>query len=266
MMDAMWMGGTERMGAPAPGATWRAMLRTAADVVLPPVCVVCRTPVGSHGLVCGPCFAGIDFIAPPLCARLGVPLPFDAGEPHLSAAAITAPPVYDRARAVARYTQTMRDLIQGFKYRDRQEGLRLFSRWLARAGSELLEGADLLVPVPLYRSRLWSRRFNQSALLAQGLERLTRIHADGFVLRRVRRTASQVGLTAAQRKRNVAGAFRVAPSRAEDVAGKSIVLVDDVITTGATVEACARVLKRAGAARVDVLALARAVEAAAFVL
>ncbi|WP_244500459.1 ComF family protein [Methyloceanibacter methanicus] len=244
MMDAMWMGVTEPMAdpKPAPGATWRAMLRAAADVVLPPVCVVCRTPVASHGLLCGPCFAGIDFIAPPLCARLGVPLPYDAGEPSLSAAAIAAPPAYDRARAVARYTQTMRDLIQGFKYRDRQEGLRLFSRWLARAGSELLEGARLSsVPVPLYRSRLWSRRFNQSALLAQGLERLTRRRADCFVLRRVRRTASQVGLSAAQRKRNVAGAFKVSPARAGDVAGKAIVVVDDVITTGATVEACARV-------------------------
>lgn len=244
----------------------RAMLRVAADLVLPPVCVVCRAPTGSHGLVCGSCFAGIDFIAPPLCTRLGVPLPYDTGEPYLSAAAIATPPVYDRARAVARYAQTMRDLIQSFKYRDRQDGLALFSRWLARAGSELLADADLLVPVPLYRSRLWSRRFNQSALLARGLERLTGLRADCFVLRRTRRTASQVGLSAAQRKRNVAGAFKVSPSRAHVVDGKSIVLVDDVITTGATVEACARVLKRAGAARVDVLALARAVEPAAFVL
>ena len=195
-MGAMWMGDTERMGntEPAPRPAWRTMLHSAADVVLPPVFLVCRTPIGSHGLLCGPCFSGIDFIAPPICARLGVPLPFDAGEPSRSAAAIAAPPAYDRARAVARYTQTMRDLIQGFKYRDRQEGLRLCSRWLTRAGAELLADADLLVPVPLYRSRLWSRCFNQSALLAQGLERLTRIRADCFVLRRVRRTASQVGL------------------------------------------------------------------------
>lgn len=198
--------------------------------------------------------------------RLGVPLPYETGGPSLSAAAIAAPPDYDRARAVARYSQTMRDLVQGFKYRDRQEGLRLFSRWLAHAGAEILADADLLVPVPLYRSRLWSRRFNQSALLAQGLERLTRIRADCFALRRTRRTASQVGLSAAQRKRNVAGAFMVSPQSASAIKGKSIVLVDDVITTGATVEACARVLKRAGAARVDVLALARAVEPAAFVL
>ncbi|MEZ5827140.1 MAG: ComF family protein [Hyphomicrobiales bacterium] len=237
-----------------------------ADLLLPPVCIGCRTRIRSHGLLCGDCFAKIDFIAPPICARLGVPLPYDAGEPALSAAAIASPPVYDRARAVARYSETMRDLIQSFKYRDRQEGLRLFSRWLARTGAELLADADLIVPVPLYRSRLWWRRFNQSALLAQGLSRQTGVPADCFVLARVKRTQSQVGLSAEQRRRNVAGAFKVVPSRTSDVRGKKIVVVDDVITTGATADACARALKRVKAARVDVLALARAVEPAAFVL
>ena len=258
----MLVSGTELRRGPA----WRSSLSAVADLLLPPVCIACRARIGSHGLLCGDCFAKIDFIAPPICARLGVPLPYDAGEPCLSAAAIASPPVYDRARAVARYSETMRDLIQSFKYRDRQEGLALFARWLARAGAELLGDADLIVPVPLYRSRLWWRRFNQSALLAQGVSRLTGVPADCFVLKRVRRTASQVGLSAEQRKRNVAGAFRVEPARAGALKGKSIVVVDDVITTGATAEACARVLKRAKAARVDVLALARAVEPAAFVL
>ena len=124
----------------------------------------------------------------------------------------------------------------------------------------------LIVPVPLYRSRLWWRRFNQSAMLASALGRLTGLPVDCFVLKRVRRTSSQVGLSADQRRRNVAGAFRVDPARAHFLKGRKVVLVDDVITTGATAEACTRVLRRARAARVDVLVLARVVEPTAFVL
>ncbi len=142
----------------------------------------------------------------------------------------------------------------------------MFARWLKRAGAELLADADLILPVPLYPSRLWWRRFNQSAMLAMALSGLSGVPADCFLLKRVRRTPSQVGLSADQRRRNVAGAFRVEKGGEAQVAGKKLIVVDDVITTGATAEACARVLKRAGAARVDVLALARAVEPTAFVL
>jgi predicted amidophosphoribosyltransferase len=131
-----------------------------ADLILPPVCISCSARVGAHGLLCGACFARIDFIAPPICARLGVPLPYEAGEATLSAAAIAKPPVYDRARAAARYSETMWALVQSFKYGDRHEGLKLFGRWLAKAGAELLGDADLIVPVPLYPTRLWWRRFN----------------------------------------------------------------------------------------------------------
>jgi ComF family protein len=243
-----------------------AILAVVGDLLLPPVCIVCRTRIGAHGLVCGACFSKIDFIAPPLCDRLGVPLPYDTGSANLSAQAIANPPAYDRARAAARYSATMRDLIQDFKYRDRHEGLPLFGRWLAKAGKELLADADLIIPVPLYRLRLWSRRFNQSALLAQMTGKLSGVPVDCFALRRVKATASQVGLTAKQRKRNVAGAFRLAPDAKDRIKGKRLVVIDDVITTGATMEACAKVLKRTGAVRVDVLALARAVEPTTFML
>ncbi len=251
------------MAWPVPkfGAAFAAL----ADLLLPPVCIACRTRVGAHGLLCGACFARIDFIAPPVCARLGVPLPYDTGSVSLSAAAIAKPPVYDRARAAAHYSEAMRGLIQSFKYGDRQEGLKLFGRWLAKAGAELTADADLIVPVPLYPGRLWWRRFNQSAMLARELSRIAGLPADCFSLKRVRRTASQVGLSADQRRRNVRGAFKVEPARRGRIAGRNIVVVDDVITTGATAEACARALKRAGAARVDVLALARAVDPATFV-
>jgi ComF family protein len=133
---------------------------------------------------------------------------------------------------VARYSSTMRELIQSFKYRDRHEGLALFGRWLAKAGAALLADADLIMPVPLYSWRLWSRRFNQSAMLAHEVGRLLGVPVDCRVLQRVRRTISQVGLSPDQRRRNVAGAFKVPNSRANAVNGKSIVLIDDVITTG----------------------------------
>src|SRR4029079_17737337 len=122
--------------------------------------------------------------------RLGVPLPYETGGPNLSASAIANPPAYDRARAAAHYSATMRDLIQSFKYRDRHEGLPLFGRWLVKAGQELLEEADILVPVPLYRARLWSRRFNQSALLAQQTRRLRGVARAWFLLQSVRGTVT----------------------------------------------------------------------------
>src|SRR5262245_24985964 len=114
------------------------MLRRLADFLLPPICISCRTRVESHGLLCGTCFAEIDFIAPPLCKRLGVPLPFQTGAKPLSAAAVAWPPVYDRGRAAAHYSETMRELVQSFKYRDRHEVLALFARWLAKADAEFM--------------------------------------------------------------------------------------------------------------------------------
>lgn len=230
------------------------------DLLLPPLCLACRSPVSGHDGLCTSCWPRIDFIEPPVCDRLGIPLPYATDEVLISAGAMADPPVYDRARAVARYDGVMRDLIHNLKFRDRHDGTALFGRWLSHAGRGLLPEADLIVPVPLYALRLWSRRFNQAALLAGVLSRISGVPNDPFVLSRIRRTASQVGLSAEQRKRNVRAAFAVAESTRPAIAGKRIVLIDDVITTGATANACARALKRAGAVRVDVLALARVVD------
>jgi len=132
-------------------------------------------------------------------------------------------------------------------------------RWMARAGRELLGEADLLVPVPLHWRRAWSRRFNQSGALARVIERRTGVKLASEALRRVRPTEQQVGLSRTQRASNVQGAFRVAPDRKADIARRRVVLIDDVLTSGATVDACARALLRAGAAEVDVLVFARVV-------
>lgn len=243
------------------GALFRRAAGALADLLVPPLCVACHVPLASHHALCPSCWGKIDFIRPPLCDRLGLPMPFDVGGTMVSAAAAAAPPEYDRARAVARFEGPMRALVHDLKFHDRHDAVRLFGRWLQQAGTELLEDADLFVPVPLARARLLSRRFNQSALLAQELSRLTGIPADPFALRRIRRTQSQVGLSPDQRRKNVRGAFTVAESRKPRIEGAHVVLIDDVITTGATAGACALALKRAGAGRVDVLVLALVAEA-----
>jgi ComF family protein len=242
-------------GRSAVGAL-RAAVATAADLVVPPLCLACHRPLADHNAICARCWTEIAFIRPPLCDRLGIPLPFDIGGTMVSAAAEADPPEYDRARAVARFDGVMRELVHDLKFRDRHDARRVFGRWLIDAGRGLLADADVVIPVPLTRLRLAARRFNQSAILAQEVARLTGLRYVPDILVRARRTAPQVGLSRQQRRDNVAGAFAVAPGKAAAVAGANIVLVDDVITTGATVRACARSLKRAGAARVDVLALA----------
>jgi ComF family protein len=234
----------------------RAALAACADLIVPPCCLVCRTRVSAHHLLCAACWREVSFIRPPLCDVLGIPLPFDTGERTVSAAAVAHPPAYGRARAVAHYSGAMRTLVHQLKYADRHDARTLLGRWLADAGRELLPDADVIVPVPLSRWRLLQRQFNQAAVLAGELSRQTGVAADPLLLARTRSTRSQVGMTRDQRRRNVAGAFSVPSHRRTALRGRNVLLVDDVVTTGATVEACARILKRAGAERVDVLALA----------
>lgn len=240
----------------------RAAAVVAADLIMPPLCLACHRPLAAHNAICARCWAEIDFIRAPLCDCLGIPLPFDIGGPMISAAAAADPPDYDRARAVARFDGVMRELVHDLKFRDRHDGRRLFGQWLVDAGGELLADADIVVPVPLTRTRLAGRRFNQSAILAQEVAQLSRRRYEPLALLRRRRTRPQVGLSRAQRRDNVAGAFAIADGKRQELASAKVVLVDDVITTGATARACARVLKRAGAARVDVLALALVTDAA----
>ena len=233
-----------------------ALARKALDIVLPPACLACHQPLTTHDSVCAACWREIRFVRPPLCDRLGLPMPFDPGGTIISAAAIATPPDYDRARAVALFSTVMRDLIHQFKYADAHHARTRFGQWLAVAGADLIADCDLVIPVPMHPRRLLARRFNQSAILAR---ELTRREARPFapnLLRRIKPTRSQVGLTTAERRTNVAGAFRLARGAERRIAGRRILLVDDVITTGATLNACARTLKRAGASGVDALALA----------
>jgi ComF family protein len=226
-------------------------MRLLLDALLPVRCLGCGETVAAGGVLCAPCWQKIGFIAPPFCARCGLPFPHEAE--GLCAACAAVPPHYDRARAVFRYDAASRDLVTGFKHADRTHAAPAFGAWMRRAGAELLADCDLLVPVPLHWTRLFRRRYNQASLLAYAIGGPP---VDPDLLRRRRRTPSQGRLGRLARARNIAGAFAVRPGA--ELGGRRIVLVDDVMTTGATVGECARLLRRAGAARVDVLTLARA--------
>jgi ComF family protein len=229
------------------------------DIALPPLCPSCREPLGDGVGLCAPCWSKLAPIEKPYCARLGIPFAYDPGPGILSMEAIAAPPAYDRARAAVRYDDVARALVQRFKYHDRLDLAPMMGRWMARAGSELLADADALLPVPLHWRRLWARRFNQAAALAGTISEIAEVPVLHGAIARVRATPQQVGLSKPQRADNVQGAFRVPQERKADIAGRRLVLIDDVLTSGATADTCARALLRAGAAHVDVLVFARVV-------
>ena len=246
----------QRLAAP-----FRTAFGAALNVALPPLCPACRQLVGDNAL-CASCWSKLSLIAPPYCERLGIPFAYDPGPGVLSMEAIADPPAYHRARAAVRYDDVARTLVHALKYGDRLDLAPTMGRWMARAGGELLTEADIVVPVPLHWRRLWARRCNQSALLAKIVASIAGRPVGYHSLKRVKATPQQVGLSRAERALNVQGAFKVMPDGKAEIARRRILLIDDVLTSGATVDACTRALLRAGATSVDVLVFARVVEAA----
>jgi len=226
----------------------RALAGMALDSALPPLCPGCRELVADHGGLCAACWSRIPFA-------------FDPGPGVLSLEAIADPPAYGRARAAVRYDDVARDLVHAFKYGDRTDLAPRLGGWIAQAGAELLADADALVPVPLHWRRQWARRFNQAAALARTVSEISGVPVIDDALGRIRATRQQVGLTQAERAANIQGAFAVSPAGKAAIRGKRLILVDDVLTSGATVDTCARVLLRSGALNVDVLVFARVVQA-----
>lgn len=242
------------------GARVGAAGRRVVDIALPPACMACARPVAVTGALCPGCWSGLRLIEQPFCRRLAIPFSYDIGPEALSAEAIADPPPFERLRAVAVYDAVSGRIVQALKYHDHTELARSIGAMMARAAGELAPETDLVVPVPLHRGRLWQRRFNQSAMIAAEIaRRIGQPHVPDLV-ERIKATRRQVGLRATERLANVQGAFRVSAESRLKVAGRRVLLVDDVYTTGATVKAVTRALLRGGASGVDVVVFARVVE------
>jgi ComF family protein len=243
--------------APAAGLARQAG-RTVLDALLPPSCLTCDAPVETQGQLCATCFTDTTFISEPLCRRCGVPFAHAQAAPGRTCESCLAnPPPWGEARGALAYDNQSRRLVLPLKHADRPDLAAALATMMARAGASLLRRADLLVPVPLHRSRLFARRYNQSVLLARHLSRLSRVPSLPDALRRTRATTPLGDLSAAQRAHTLAGAIEVRDIRRPALANQRILLVDDVLTSGATARECTNALLDAGAAAVDVLVAAR---------
>ncbi len=233
--------------------------RAALDLLLPPSCLTCDRPVEQPGQFCADCFGRAAFITEPCCMHCGVPFAhaLQGGIERLCPGCRLHPPPWGQARAALRYDEHAKHILLPFKHADRPELAAALAPMMARAGSALLRRADLIVPVPLHRRRLFARRYNQAALLAQALARVSGVPAAPDLLRRVRATAPLGELGAEERAAAVAQVFALRANRGALLQGKRVLLVDDVMTSGATASACTAVLLAHGAAAVDVLVAAR---------
>lgn len=240
----------------------RRLGRFVLDALLPPLCLGCGVVVDEPGVLCPSCWQAVRFLGPPQCAACGAPFEFDSGPDALCGSCARERPPFARARAAFAYDETSRRLILAFKHGDRTDSAPAFGAWLARAGAELIPDAEVIVPVPLHWTRLFWRRYNQAALLAHALSRAAGVLIAPDLLVRTRRTPSQGKLSPAARRRNLVGAFAVRRPAIRACAGRRVLLIDDVLTTGATAAGCAKALLAAGARAVDVLTLARVVRPA----
>lgn len=233
------------------------ILSHALDFFFPPQCLVCQALVPTHGTLCLSCWKNVPFIAEPMCHCCGLPFEYSLGDGALCGECLKEAPPYAKARAVFVYGDTSKELVHKLKYNDQLHLASVYGVWLAKAAGGMVKNCDAIVPVPLSWRRFVRRRYNQAALLADALSKKTGLPVLPDALSRKRHTPPQTGLSRSEREKNVRGAFQINPKYKKSIEGKSILLVDDVMTTGATLSACARTLLKAGAKEVNVLTLAR---------
>lgn len=235
----------------------RTTARLAVDYALPPRCPGCGAIVGDAHSFCLACWSGLHFLGEPCCLRCGLPFEHDGGGPAECGACLADPPRFDRARAAVAYGEVPRKVALKLKYGGRpgvaETMARLMERHLAGASDALL------APVPLHRWRIWTRGYNQAALIASALSRRSGLPALLDLIERSRRTPYLRGMGPRERRETVRGAFRVPERHKAALKGRSVILIDDVFTTGATADACARALKKAGAEEVALICWARVV-------
>lgn len=233
-------------------------LRAVIDFVLPPRCIGTRDIVDAQGMVSPDFWRELHFITPPLCNACGLPFGFDMPGEALCGACLEHEPSFDRARAACAYNDASRKLVLAFKYGDNLHAINTLVPWMLRAGEGMIAACDIIAPVPLHGRRLRERKFNQSALLAAGIAKRSNKLCQLDLLTRTRHTPPQKGLNAKERNLNVKDAFAVKEKLLPMIKDKTILLVDDVYTTGATLNECAKILKDVGAAHVFVITIARA--------
>jgi len=236
------------------------VLQTSVDFLLPPRCLLCYERTTDPHNVCAVCWQGLTFISNPLCVCCGYPFEYGIEGELSCAPCLDKPPAYDRMRSAVVYNDVSRHLVLCFKHGDMLQLAKLLSRWMVNAGNEMIERADVIIPVPLHRLRLLWRQYNQAAILCNQIAHLTGKHRLNEILVRTRYTPSQGKKTYKDRVKNVRSALEVNSRYVDSVKGKNVLLIDDVYTTGATVEECCRILKKAGARNVDVLTFARVVK------
>ncbi len=231
--------------------------RLLANLVFPPHCAVCEAPTEHAPALCGSCFSKITFISDPYCVICGCPFDYDIGTTSICIPCQTNAPPYDRARAALRYDDASRKLITRLKFNDKMSLAPFAAQLMTAAATDILAKCEVIIPVPLHWRRLWTRQFNQSALIAHHIAKCTHLPFLPQALKRIRHTLPQMELSWEERQRNVKAAFTTNPRYLQHIKGKTVMLIDDVYTTGATIYACTQALKKSGVSRVYVLTLSR---------